>query len=141
MKNALVSFIHSIGWDSFLYSTVIDHLEGQRFHSAAEEMNRWIYDENHRALGHLLERRKEETNLFVEEIDITEVPFPGVLLLATNSYQGHPCQIEALIKLEKKINPYILAEFMNDYSNHAKELSPEVQLDTYYERTYGDFDR
>ena len=29
MKNALVSFFHSLGWVSFLYSTVIDDLEGQ----------------------------------------------------------------------------------------------------------------
>jgi GH24 family phage-related lysozyme (muramidase) len=141
MKNALISFIHSIGWKPFLYSTIIDHIEGQRYHSAAEEMNRWIYNEKHRALGHLLERRKEETNLFMEEIDVTEVPFPGVLLLAANSYQAFPCQIEALIKLEKKINPYILTEFMNDYIDHSKKVSPEVELDTYYERSYGDFDR
>ena len=141
MKNALISFNHSIGWKPFLYSTIIDQLEGQRYHSAAEEMNRWIYDANHKALGHLLERRKEETNLFVEEIDITEVPFPGVLLIAANTYQAFPCQIEALLKLEKKVNPYILAEFMNDYGNHSKELSDEVKLDTYFERTYGDFDR
>ena len=59
-----------------------------------------------------MHRRKEETNLFVEEIDITEVPFPGVLLIAANSYQAFPCQIEALLKLEKKVNPYI--PFSND---------------------------
>ena len=46
-----------------------------------------------------------------------------------------------LLKLEKKVNPYILAEFMNDYGNHSKELSDEVKLDTYFESTYGDFDR
>jgi len=30
---------------------------------------------------------------------------------------------------------------MNDYGNHSKELSDEVKLDTYFESTYGDFDR
>ena len=141
MKNALVSFIHSIGWKPFLYSTIIDHLEGQRYHCAAEEMNRWVYDQNHKALGHLLERRKEETDLFIEEVDVSEAPFPGILLMAANNYQGHPSQIEALIKLEKKINPYILSAFMNEYADHARELYPNVVPDTYLERTYGDFDR
>ena len=27
MKNALISFIHSIGWKSFLYSTIIDQTQ------------------------------------------------------------------------------------------------------------------
>ena len=61
--------------------------------------------------------------------------------MAANNYQGHPAQIEALIKLEKKINPYILSAFMNEYADHARELYPNVVPDTYLERTYGDFDR
>ena len=141
MKNALISFIHSIGWKPFLYSPIIDHLEGHRYHCAAEEMNIWIYNEKHEALGHLLERRKEETDLFIEELDVNELPFPGILLLAANNYQGHPSQIEALIKLENKINPYLLTAFMNEYSDHAKELYPNLNADTSLEKTYGDFDR
>ena len=102
MKNALISFIHSIGWKSFLYSTIIDHLEGQRYHSAAEEMNRWIYDANHKALGYLLERRKEETNLFVEEIDITEVPFPWCLINSSKQLSSFSLSDRSFIKIREK---------------------------------------
>ena len=42
MREALISFIHSIGWEAFLYSSVIDYVDASKYHAAVDEMNRWI---------------------------------------------------------------------------------------------------
>ena len=34
MQEALISFIHSVGWDSFLYSNLIDLIEGENWPGA-----------------------------------------------------------------------------------------------------------
>ncbi len=141
MREALISFIHSIGWEAFLYSSVIDYIDATKYHAAADEMNRWIFDSNHKALGHLLHRRQEETNLFLSEIDTNVASLPNILLTAVKEYCGHPNQIQALVNLERRMNPYILTEFMNSFAVETKNLGNPVENDTYYELTYGDFDR
>jgi GH24 family phage-related lysozyme (muramidase) len=37
MQEALLSFIHSVGWDSFLYSNLIDLIEGENWPGATAE--------------------------------------------------------------------------------------------------------
>ena len=39
------------------------------------------------------------------------------------------------------MNPYILTEFMNTFAVEVKIADATVENDTYYELTYGDFDR
>ena len=39
------------------------------------------------------------------------------------------------------MNPYILTEFMNTFAVEVKNVDIPVENDTYYELTYGDFDR
>ena len=141
MREALISFIHSIGWEAFLYSSVIDYIDASKYHAAVDEMNRWIFDANHKALGHLLHRRQEETNLFLSELDTNVASLPNILLTAVKEYAGHPNQIQALVNLEKRMNPYILTEFMNTFAVEVKIADVTVENDTYYELTYGDFDR
>ena len=141
MREAMISIIHSIGWEAFLYSSVVDYITAQKYHAAADEMNRWIFDHNHQALGHLLHRRQEETKLFLSEIDTNVSSLPNILLTAVKEYCGHPNQIQALVNLEQRMNPYILTEFMNTFAIEVKDIGPTVGNDTYYELTYGDFDR
>ena len=141
MREALISFIHSIGWEAFLYSSVIDFVDASKYHAAVDEMNRWIFDANHKALGPLLHRRQEETNLFLSELDTNVASLPNILLTAVKEYSGHPNQIQALVNLEKRMNPYILTEFMNTFAVEVKNVDIPVENDTYYELTYGDFDR
>ena len=69
MKEALISFIHSVGWEAFLYSELIDHLEASDYHAATEEINRWIFDSNHQVIGGLLDRRRQETKLFLRDVE------------------------------------------------------------------------
>ena len=141
MRESLVSFIHSIGWEPFLYSSVVDHIDAQKYHAAADEMNRWIFNQNHRAIGLLLHRRQEETNLFLSEVDSNVASLPNILLTAMKEYTGHPNQIQALVNLEQRINPYILTEFMNTFATEPTKPSIPVQKSTDYELSYGDFDR
>ena len=64
MREALVSFIHSVGWKPFLYSKIIDCIEEKNWKGVANEMSMWVLDRNHNVIGNLLERRNEEINLF-----------------------------------------------------------------------------
>jgi GH24 family phage-related lysozyme (muramidase) len=45
-EQALISFVHSIGWKPFLYSNVIDCLNDEDWAGVAEEISHWIFDEN-----------------------------------------------------------------------------------------------
>ena len=69
MKEAMISFIHSVGWEAFLYSELIDHLEASDYHAVTEEINRWIFDSNHQVIGGLLDRRRQETKLFLRDLE------------------------------------------------------------------------
>lgn len=115
MAQALISFIHSIGWEPFLYSRVIDCLEREDFCGATEEMGRWIFDTDHKVIGGLLDRRREEINLFLQDIDANPWSSTEVLLAAFRNYTAAPHQVRAIRKLEENISPYTLSEFANDF--------------------------
>jgi len=115
MREALISFIHSVGWKPFLYSAIIDCIENEDWSGVVEEMSQWVFDHYHDILGNLLERRREETKLFLELI--TDYPLYGtdILLEAFRNYDANPSQIESIRNLENNINPYALAEFASAY--------------------------
>lgn len=115
MRQALISFIHSVGWKPFLYSSIIDQIEQENWVGVAEEIKCWIFDHYHTVIGNLLERRREEARLFLKHI-YTGTQQAGELLLdAFRNYSGAPHEIEAIKKLEQDINPYLLAEFANAF--------------------------
>lgn len=115
MLNALLSFIHSIGWQAFLYSNIADNIEQKYMLGVIDEINDWIYDADHRVIGSLLERRREETNLLLGDIGRGTWGSGGILLRAVRNYRGATHQIHALKILESHSNPYVLAEFANDF--------------------------
>jgi len=115
MRQALVSFIHSIGWESFLYSRIIDCLEIEDFSGATEEIGRWIFDQDHKVIGGLLDRRREEMALFLQEIDANPWASTEILLTAFRNYSAAPHEVRAIRILEESISPYILSEFANNF--------------------------
>jgi lysozyme len=115
MRQALISFIHSIGWEPFLYSNIVDCLEREDFCSATEEIGRWIFDVDHKVIGGLLDRRREEIVLFLQEVDANPWASTEVLLKAFRNYSAAPHQVRAIRSLEESINPYVLSEFANNF--------------------------
>ena len=115
MRQALVSFIHSVGWESFLYSHIIDYLEVEDFSGATEEIGRWIFDQDHKVIGGLLDRRREEMALFLQEIDANPWASTEILLTAFRNYSAAPHEVRAIRTLEESISPYILSEFANNF--------------------------
>lgn len=116
MKQALVSFIHSVGWKPFFYSALIDCIDAEDWEGVVEEFSQWIFDQEHQVIGGLLERRREESLLFLTEIKQTIKICEDVLLTAFRNYAASAEQVDAIRKLEQKINPYVLAEFANNFS-------------------------
>ena len=114
-QEALLSFIHSIGWESFLYSTIIDSLEEDNFYAAAEEIGRWVFDEEQHVIGGLIERRNDEIKLFLEDVDAILSPSTEILLAAFRKYSAAAHEVTAIRQLERKISPYILSIFANDF--------------------------
>jgi len=112
MKQGLISFIHSIGWDSFLYSPIIDLCENENYAQAAQEFGKWIFNEEHEVIGGLLDRRRQEACLF---LDLENLP-GNLLLKAFRNYSASPEQVAAIRQLETEINPYILSEFANKFN-------------------------
>jgi lysozyme len=115
MQEALISFIHSVGWDSFLYSNLIDHIECENWSGATAEISRWIFDDYYRAVGGLIDRRREESLLFLEEINDAALLSGDILLKAFRDYTASPRHIRAIRRLEEQLNPYVLASFANDF--------------------------
>lgn len=115
MEDALISFVHSVGWQPFFYSDIIDCIASKNWYGVAREMSRWIFDSDYKVIGNLLDRRREEIDLFLQEIE--DVPWSSteVLLTAFRNYSAAPHQIEAIRYLEQNINPYLLAEFANGF--------------------------
>jgi lysozyme len=116
MKQALISFIHSVGWKPFLYSSLIDCIDMEDWEGVTEEFSEWIFDQEHQVIGNLLERRREESGLFLTEIKQPIKKCEDLLLTAFRSYAASTEQTNAIRKLEQKINPYVLAEFANNFS-------------------------
>ena len=134
MEQALISFIHSVGWTPFLYSNIIDAIERDDLGEAAEEIKSWIFDENHEVIGGLLDRRREEVALFLREVDGNPWVSTEVLMTACRNYSAAPHQVRAIRNLEENINPYVLAEFANEFriaDSPWIELSSE-ELDTLF---------
>ena len=116
MCQALISFIHSIGWEPFLYSSIIEAIEEENFHAATKEISSWIFDEYHKVIGGLLDRRREETNLFLQNVDSTPWDTTEILLTAFREYSGTTSEIKAVQELEENISPYILSKFANEFN-------------------------
>jgi lysozyme len=112
MKQGLISFIHSVGWNSFLYSSIIDHCETENYVLAAQEFSKWIFNEDHEVIGGLLDRRRQEANLFLDTENISG----NLLLKAFRNYTASPEQVAAIRQLETEINPYVLSEFANKFN-------------------------
>lgn len=115
MRQALISFIHSIGWEPFLYSNIVDSIEIEDFHAVTQEISNWIFDGDHKVIGGLLERRREEVSLFLYEIDANPWASTEILLAAFRNYSAAPHQVRAIRELEESISPYILSKFANDF--------------------------
>jgi GH24 family phage-related lysozyme (muramidase) len=115
MRQALISFIHSVGWEAFLYSGVIDAIEREDFCDATEEISQWVFDEYHQVIGGLLERRRDEIDLFLREVDANPWSSTEILLSAFRNYGAAAHQVRAIRALEERINPYVLAEFANAF--------------------------
>ena len=117
MKESLISFIHSVGWDSFLYSPIIDLCEAEDYIQAAQEFGKWIFNSEHEVIGGLVDRRRQESNLFLNQ----ELSTGQVLLKAFRTYSASPVQIEAIRELEAGISPYLLSEFANKFVDKEHE--------------------
>jgi lysozyme len=115
MRQALISFIHSVGWESFLYSHLVDAIENEDFCTATEEIGRWVFDEEHQVIGGLLERRKEEAALFLQETEATPWGSTEILLRAFRNYEASTHQVKAIRHLEERVSPYVLSEFANEF--------------------------
>lgn len=124
MRAALVSFIHSIGWKPFLYSSIIDCIEQENWAGVIDEINSWVFDQDHQVVGNLLERRREESILFSQLLEVNTFTAGETLLKAFRDYAAFPRQINAIKALETKINPYVLAEFANAFNLTNNNLWP-----------------
>ena len=56
---------------NFLYSQLIDNIECENWPGVATVFSTWIFGEDQRVIGGLIDRRREETQLFLEEIKNT----------------------------------------------------------------------
>jgi lysozyme len=119
MRQALISFIHSVGWQSFLYSSIVDAIERSDYKETIDLMYQWVLDAKHQVVGNLIQRRREENHLFLQEIKESSrgvaQKFNSVLLRAFREYDGSPLQLKAIKTLEDQINPYTLSEFANNF--------------------------
>jgi len=116
MNQALISFIHSIGWEPFRYSEILDDIENEEWSDVVECMLQWIFDGENKATGSLLKRRKEEIDLFLADINPIYDYSPNILLKAFRNYTGSQQEIEAIQELELLTNPYVLASFANSFN-------------------------
>lgn len=115
MLCALISFVHSIGWDAFLYSNIVDHLENEDYVEATEDMACWIFDNQHKVIGGLIDRRRSEIKLFLKEQQDFEYAFKDLLLKAFREYTASKKQVAAIRQFQECINPYALSAFMNSF--------------------------
>jgi hypothetical protein len=89
----------------------LDAIEREDFAEVIHEFNRWVFDDEHKVIGGLLERRREEGNVFLTNID----ELPDVLLKAFRDYEASMHQVNAIRKFEERVNPYVLSEFANEF--------------------------
>lgn len=115
MRQALISFIHSVGWDPFFYSDIVDALEREDIADVVHEMSRWIFDSDHQVVGGLLDRRREEIRLFLTDVNTSPWSSTEILLTAFRNYSAAPHEVWAIRRLEEQLNPYVLSEFANNF--------------------------
>lgn len=116
MNQALLSFIHSVGWEPFRYSEILDDIENEEWSAVVDCMMQWIFDHEGNATGGLLNRRKEEISLFLYDINPIQECSPNILLKAFRNYTGSQQEIDAIKELETLINPYVLTSFANSFN-------------------------
>lgn len=134
MINALISFVHSIGWDAFLYSNIIDRLEEDDYGEATQDMSCWIFDIHHQVIGGLIDRRRHEIKLFLSEQDQILNASRDVLLKTFREYSGSKGQVAAIRRLQECMNPYTLSAFANDFNNHTTlEDFSDTELQAIYQ--------
>ena len=75
----------------------------------------WIFNEDHKVVGGLLDRRREEISLFLQEVDANPWSSTEILLTAFRNYTAAPHEVRAIRRLEESISPYILSQFANDF--------------------------
>jgi len=121
MRLALISFIHSVGWQAFLYSHIVDAMEISDYAYTIDLISQWIFDNNHKVIGGLIERRREEAQLFLDGSQVKDGT-NSILLKAFTAYSGSPTQITAIKNLESHMNPYTLSEFINSFCLSDKEV-------------------
>jgi lysozyme len=115
MLNALISFIHSIGWKAFLYSNIVDLCDQDDFTNAAQEMTKWIFDDSHQVIGGLIDRRRQEVRLFLQDHSANAWTSEDILLKAFRDYTAAPNQVRAIRELQESISPYSLSSFANTF--------------------------
>ena len=120
MEQSLISFIHSVGWEPFLYSQIIDCMEQDNLLAVCEEIGRWIFNEKYEVIGGLLDRRREEINLFITDLSITGYKSTAILLNAFRNFTDTSNQIKAIECLEESVSPYVLTEFANTFNKEKK---------------------
>ena len=112
---ALIYFAHSIGWEAFLYSEIIDQLDRNDYKAVTETINQWVFDKDRQVIGGLLDRRRQETKLFLQDLEVNPWPSDMVLLKAFRNYSAAPHQVRAIRELESSVSPYVLSEFANSF--------------------------
>lgn len=65
---ALISFVYNLGIRALILSTLLNKLNRGDYNGAAEEFDKWVYD-NHVKLNGLVKRREAEKRLFQGETD------------------------------------------------------------------------
>jgi GH24 family phage-related lysozyme (muramidase) len=120
-KEALVSFIHSVGLDIFEESLMFGLIEKNKLLNAAEEFSRWIYDENGYASPLLIERRRHEKLLFLSDLVKWDDFHSPLLLECFKTYCGSMQQDMAINFLEQKLDPYLIAEFFNIFKQDLQQ--------------------
>ena len=131
---ALASFAHSVGWDTFLYSNIIDTLDDEDYSETIKDISCWIFDNDHKVVGGLIDRRRHEVKLFMKEQDEVSVFSKDILLKAFREYTASKGQVDAIRELQEHISPYALSNFANDYERDSEllDFSP-AELQTIYQ--------
>ena len=134
MLNALISFVHSVGWDPFLYSSIIDWCEQEDYIQASREITKWIFDATHQAIGGLIDRRRQEVKLFLQEYNTNSWTSDDILLKAFRNYIAAPHQVRAIRTLQESVSPYTLSEFANDFDIDSDPYTdfPQEELDSIF---------
>jgi len=136
MHQALLSFIHSVGWNAFFFSNIVDALERNDLKEVVAEINNWIFDEDHKAIASLIKRRSEEVSLFLSGTEEYLLSSPDILLKAFRDYEASAREVDAIRQLEKSISPYLLAEFADCFGLFTRQSTYlAFDYDELYPRT------